>query len=152
MNLSNEQHLIGIEFKPYSFEIEKGKIKELVMAIGDDNPIYTSLDAAKEAGYDGIPIPLTFLNTIDLWGGYGFEEKANNLKINLLKVLNGEQEFEYLGDIYAGDKITVTSKVVHHETKTGSSGRMDLITTENQYRNQHDKLVAISRNVLINRA
>ncbi|MFJ8066863.1 MaoC family dehydratase N-terminal domain-containing protein [Psychrobacillus sp. NPDC096426] len=152
MNLSNTQDLIGVEFKPYSFDIEKGKIRELMNAIGDDNPIYTSIEAAKEAGYDGIPIPLTFLNTIDLWGGYGFEEKAKKLKLNKIKVLNGEQEFEYLGEIYAGDQITVTSKVIHHETKTGSTGKMDLITTENQYRNDQDKLVAISRNVIINRA
>ena len=151
MNMPNKQDLIGIEFKPFSFEIEKGKIKELVNAIGDNNPIFTSLDAAKEAGYEGIPIPLTFLNTIDLWGGYGFEEKAEKLKLNRIKVLNGEQEFEYFGDIYAGDKITVTTIVVHQETKTGSSGKMELITTENEYRNDQDKLVAISRNVIINR-
>ena len=34
----------------------------------------------------------------------------------------------------------------------GSTGKMDLITTENQYTNQKDKLVAISRNIIINRA
>ncbi|MGO4888368.1 MaoC family dehydratase N-terminal domain-containing protein [Anaerobacillus sp. MEB173] len=149
--MSDVKDLIGIEFKPYSFEIEKGKIKELVKAIGDDNPIYTSLEAAKVAGYDGIPIPLTFLNVVDLWGGYGFEEKVKKLNLNPLKLLNGEQEFEYMKDIYAGDLITVQSKVVQAETKTGTTGKMELITTENQYRNQQDELVAISRNVIVNR-
>ena len=149
--MTNVKDLIGIEFKPYSFEIEKGKIKELVTAIGDDNPIYTSLEAANAAGYDGIPVPLTFPNVIDLWGGYGFEEKVEKLKLNPVGVLNGEQEFEFFGDMYAGDVITVTSKVVAADTKTGSSGKMELITTENQYRNQHGDLVAISRNVLVNR-
>ena len=58
--MTNVKDLIGIEFKPYSYEIEKGKIKELVTAIGDDNPIYTSIEAAKAAGYERIPVPLTF--------------------------------------------------------------------------------------------
>ena len=149
--MANVKDLIGIEFKPYRYEIEKGKIKELVLAIGDDNPIYTSLEAAKAAGYEGIPIPLTFPNVIDLWGGYGFEEKVEKLKLNPVRVLNGEQEFEFFGDIYAGDEITVTSRVIQAETKIGSTGRMDLITTENQFTNQKGKLVAISRNVIVNR-
>jgi hypothetical protein len=149
--LSHIKDLIGIEFKPYRFEIEKGKIKELVSAIGDDNPIYTSLKDAKAEGYDRIPVPLTFLNTIDLWGGYGFEEKVMKLNLNPVKVLNGEQEFEYYSDIYAGDEISVNSLVVNAETKIGSSGKMELITTENFYKNQNDELVAISRNVIVHR-
>jgi hypothetical protein len=149
--LSHIKDLIGIEFKPYRFEIEKGKIKELVSAIGDDNPIYTSLKDAKAEGNDRIPVPLTFLNTIDLWGGYGFEEKVMKLNLNPVKVLNGEQEFEYYSDIYAGDEISVNSLVVNAETKIGSSGKMELITTENFYKNQNDELVAISRNVIVHR-
>ncbi len=149
--MTNVKDLIGIEFKPYRYEIEKGKIKELVTAIGDDNPIYTSIEAAKAAGYERIPVPLTFPNVIDLWGGHGFEEKVEKLKLNPVGVLNGEQEFEFFGDMYAGDVMTVTSKVVNADTKKGSTGKMELITTENQYRNQHGELVAISRNVLVNR-
>ena len=73
------------------------------------------------------------------------------MKLNPVGVLNGEQEFEFFGDMYAGDVMTVTSKVVNANTKKGSTGKMELITTENQYRNQHGELVAISRNVLVNR-
>ena len=49
MSLSNVKELIGLEFKPYSFGVEKGKIKELTAAIGDNNPIFSSLEAAKQA-------------------------------------------------------------------------------------------------------
>jgi acyl dehydratase len=151
MNLSNVKELIGLEFTPYSMAVEKGKIKELARALGDDNPIYFDLEAAKKEGYDGIPIPPTFFQIIDLWGGMGSVEKVEKLKLNLARVLHGQQQYEYLGDIVAGDVLSVTSKVVHAETKTGSTGAMDLITTENQYRNQRGELVAIARNTLVHR-
>lgn len=149
--MSNVKDLVGLEYEPYSFEIEKGKIREFAQAIGDDNPIYFDLDAAKKEGFEGIPIPLTFLQVIDLWGGYSFQEKMEKLKLNPVKILHGEQHFEYLKDIYAGDVLTVSSKVINVDIKKGSSGGMDLITTENQYKNQHGDLVAISRNVTVHR-
>ncbi|MGG1677213.1 MaoC family dehydratase N-terminal domain-containing protein [Neobacillus sp. NRS-1170] len=152
MSSSSVKDLVGVEFKPYRFEVEKGKILELVKAIGDPNPIYRSLEAAQQAGYEGIPLPLTGLQPIDNFGGYGFEEKKEVLKgINPAKILHGEQEYEFLGEIYAGDTLTVTSKVVDVVVKTGGSGSMDLITFENQYTNQYGKLVAFARNTLVHR-
>ncbi|QQK76425.1 MaoC family dehydratase N-terminal domain-containing protein [Salicibibacter cibarius] len=149
--MSDKQQLIGLELEPYHFDVEKGKIKELAMAIGDDNPIYFSEDAAKKEGFEGIPIPLTFLQAIDLWGGYTFDKKVEVLDINPVKVLHGEQEYEIIGDIYAGDHVTVTSKVIDVRVKEGASGGMNLITTENIYTNQHDKKVAIARSTTIER-
>jgi acyl dehydratase len=151
MNLSNVKELIGLEFEPYSLEVEKGKIKELATALGDYNPIYYDVEAARKEGYDGIPVPPTFLQVIDLWGGYGSVEKVEKLKLNLVRVLHGQQSYEYLGDILAGDKLFVTSKVVNAETKTGSTGSMDLITSENQYVNQRGELVAKAKSTLVHR-
>ncbi|MGG0174747.1 MaoC family dehydratase N-terminal domain-containing protein [Gottfriedia acidiceleris] len=152
MTSTSVKDLIGVEFKPYSFVVERGKILELVNAIGDPNPIYRSLEAAMEAGYEGIPLPLTGLQPIDNFGGYGFAEKKEVLKgINPTRILHGEQEYEFLGEIYAGDTLTVTSKLVDVVVKTGGSGGMDLITFENQYTNQFGRLVAFARNTLIHR-
>ena len=149
--MSHVKDLVGFTFEPYRFEIEKGKIREFAEAIGDDNPIYYDLEAAKKEGFDGIPIPITFLQVVDLWGGYSFQEKVEKLKLNPVKILHGEQEYEFFKTIYAGDVLTVTAKVTHVDTKQGSSGGMDLITTEHRYVNQHDELVAISKNVTVHR-
>ncbi len=149
--MSNVKELIGLEYEPYSFEIEKGKIKELAAAIGDDNPIYQSKEAAQEAGFDDVPIPLTFLQVVDTWGGYSFDEKMKILKLNPVKILHGEQEYEHLLDIYPGDVLTVNSKVIDVKVKKGASGGMDLIKTENRYKNQRGELAAISRNTTVHR-
>jgi acyl dehydratase len=149
--VSHVKELIGLEYEPYSFEIEKGKIKEFAAAIGDENPIYYDLEAAQKEGFTRIPIPFTFLQVVDLWGGYSFQEKVEKLKLNPVNILHGEQEYELVGEIYAGDILTVTAKVTNVDVKTGSTGGMDLITTENRYVNQKGELVAISKGVTVHR-
>lgn len=149
--MSDVKRLIGFEYKPWSFEVEKGKIKEFVQAIGDDNPIYYDIEAAKKEGFQGIPIPLTFLQVVDNWGGYSFQERMEMLQLNPVKILHGGQEFQHHKEIYAGDVLTSISRIIDVVTKTGSTGEMDFITTEIMYYNQHGEFVATSKNVLIQR-
>ncbi|UPM55229.1 MaoC family dehydratase N-terminal domain-containing protein [Gottfriedia acidiceleris] len=149
--MSKVEELVGLKFEPYTLAVEQGKIRELARAIGDDNPIYYDLEVAKKEGYEGIPIPPTFFQVIDLWGGLGSTEKMEKMKLNLVRVLHGKQEYEYLGDIVAGDVLSVTSEVVDVETKTGRTGVMEFITSENQYRNQRGELVAKARSTIVHR-
>ena len=149
--MSNVKNLIGLELEPYTYSVEKGKIRELASAIGDLNPIYYDEETARNEGFEGIPVPLTFLQVIDLWGGYSFQEKCEMLNLNPVKILHGEQGYQFLQPIYANDVLTVSGKVTDVKVKQGSSGGMNLITLEFEYRNQHDESVALSRNLTIER-
>lgn len=73
--MSDVKDLLGLELEPYCMAVEKGKIKELAIAIGDDNPIYYSLEAAKDSGYDGIPVPLTFCKSLSTMADMAFRKK-----------------------------------------------------------------------------
>ena len=143
--------LLGIQMKPYTFEVEKGKVREFAEAIGDDNPIYYDLNNAKREGFDNIPIPLTFLTAVEFWGGEDALRMLEQYQIDPVRVVHGEQEYEFTGDIYAGDLLTVTSKIIDVVVKQGNTGRMDLITTEKRYVNKANELVAISKGVAIHR-
>ncbi|RLL46867.1 MaoC family dehydratase [Oceanobacillus piezotolerans] len=145
------KNLIGMEMEPYTFKVEQGKIREFVQAIGDSNPIYYDIESAKREGFENIPIPLTFLTAVEFWGGDNFLEHLSNFQVNPVRVVHGEQEYDLIQDIYAGDILTVTLKVVNVVVKHGSTGGMDLITTENKYKNQKNELVAISKGVTIHR-
>ena len=59
---------IGITFPRTSYEVEKGKIREFVQAIGDENPIYIDEEVAKQHGLKTIPIPKTFEMVIEMRG------------------------------------------------------------------------------------
>ncbi|WP_318504095.1 MaoC family dehydratase N-terminal domain-containing protein [Bacillus sp. T3] len=145
--LKNVSDKIGLEFETYCYTVERGKIKEFVQAIGDDNSIYYCVEAAKSAGFRDVPIPPTFATVIDMWAGPDFEQLIEALEINPLKVLHGEMQYTYVGDIYAGDTIHCSSKV----TEAIEKRKMNLFTIETKYKNQHDELVLISRSVVIER-
>ncbi|KYD08601.1 MaoC family dehydratase N-terminal domain-containing protein [Heyndrickxia sporothermodurans] len=136
----------GLTFSIESFTVERSKIKEFALAIGDDNPIYYDIEAAKKEGFRDIPIPPTFPTVIEMWGGLDFETIIQELDLNPLMVLHGEQEYEYFSDIYAGDTISCYAKVTSHVEKK----RMDLITIESVYKRE-EEVILISRSNIIER-
>jgi len=136
----------GKTFHVQPFTVERGKIKEFAMAIGDDNPIYYDVEKAKEQGFRDIPIPPTFPTVMEMWSGLDFETLIRELDLDPLMVLHGEQEYEYLEDICAGDEITCTAKVISHVEKR----RMTFITIENLF-SRDGKIVLIARSNIIER-
>ncbi|GBF33059.1 hypothetical protein DCCM_2156 [Desulfocucumis palustris] len=109
--------LVGSSLPEFTFRVEKGKIREMALAIGDGKKIYTGTEEAKELGHRDVIAPPTFGLCIDLWGGPDFMEICRWLGLNPVKVLHGEQEFEYLGDICAGDEITVSTSLAGYTEK-----------------------------------
>src|SRR5581483_4435334 len=59
---------IGQSFPPFTIEVERCKIHELALAIGDDNPIYHSREAAQAAGYKDVPLSPTAPTMFSFWG------------------------------------------------------------------------------------
>src|SRR5688572_5482710 len=93
----------GKTFSPYEFRVERGKIKEFADAIGDPNPVYRDPQAAAKAGFPGIPAPPTLLRTFL----YETTEARDALKVkDWSYIVHGEQEFEYLAPVVAGDVLT----------------------------------------------
>src|SRR5207249_7522552 len=52
---------IGHEFKPFTAVAEAGKLRLFCKAIGEEDPIYQSEEAARKAGYPKMPVAPTFL-------------------------------------------------------------------------------------------
>jgi acyl dehydratase len=139
---------IGHEFAPYTTDIEKGRLKFFAKAIGETNPIYTDEAAARSAGYKSIPAPPTFMFSVDL-DGPELLPILRLLNMDIGKILHGSQEFEYLGQIYAGDRITQQSKIVDMFDKKG--GALEFVVQESSYRNQDDELVGKALQTLVYR-
>ncbi|MBM3302825.1 MAG: MaoC family dehydratase N-terminal domain-containing protein, partial [Deltaproteobacteria bacterium] len=74
----------------FAFDVPAVKIRELVDAIGDDNPVYRSSEAAMAEGYRDTPCPPTFITlACQEFTGY-FLRVLNELGIPLVKALHGE--------------------------------------------------------------
>ncbi|MBW2028969.1 MAG: MaoC family dehydratase N-terminal domain-containing protein [Deltaproteobacteria bacterium] len=141
----------GLSLPSYRLRIERVKIKEFVEAIGDPNPIYVDPEAAISQGYRDTPCPPTFATMAfqEFTGAYfkAFEE----LGIPLEKVLHGEEEYEYLAEIYPGDTLNCTMTFESIVEKTTKSGKMDLITLHTTFNNQNGQEVIRARSLIIER-
>ncbi|TMA46942.1 MAG: MaoC family dehydratase, partial [Deltaproteobacteria bacterium] len=105
--------LIGKWGPEGKMRVEFGKIREFARAVKEDNPLY--FDEALCLA------PPTFLMTMALWIG-GLGESRSAVKLDLPRVLHGEQEFEYVKPIHGGDVLTFRSRTKEVFEKEGKRG------------------------------
>ena len=136
-----DRSLIGQWGSEGTLRVEVGKIREFARAVKDPNPAFFA-DA-------GAPAPPTFLMTIAHWlGDLGKTRSA--VKLDYRRLLHGEQEFEYVNPIRAGDVLTFRSRTKDVFEKAGKrGGKMLFIIGETEYRNQRGEVVAYTRNTAI---
>ena len=140
---------IGQSFPPFTIEVERGKVREIALAIGDENPIYQSREAAQAAGYPDVPLYPTSPTTFSFWGNTQMVGQMVGLGLNVARALHGEEEYEYLAPIWPGDTLTGVATVVDGKTRQSQAGSMDIITLEIHYTNQHSQPVLNVRQVVI---
>ena len=142
-----DKSYIGRTGAPVTMHVERGKIREFARAIKDDDPMYfDEAHAKQEAG--GIMPPVTFLQTVTHWDNDG--SSRVRVPFDLKRVLHGEQEYEFLKPIHAGDVLTAVSRIVDIYEKPGKrGGSMNFAVTETEYRNERGELVDRARHITI---
>jgi acyl dehydratase len=142
-----DKNSLGKVGRPVTMPVERGKIREFAKAIKDDNPVYFDEDYAT-ATLGGIMPPPTFFMTLSHWDDTG--EGRPDLQADIRYVLHGEQEFEYLKPVYAGDVLTAITRVKDIFEKPGRrGGTMAFGVMETEFRNQRGELCVIARATLI---
>jgi hypothetical protein len=124
--------------------VEAGKIGEFARAVMNPSEAYERTEAVA---------PPTFPQSMALWrarsnaarrgpGGGGGRD--------MRRVLHGEQEFEYVRPLRAGDVLTATSHVKDEYEKEGKrGGTMRFVVSETVFRDQAGEIVAYSRGTTI---
>ena len=141
-----DKKVIGHEFKPFSTTVEAGKVKLFCKAIGEEDPIYQSEEAAKAAGYPRIPVSPTFLQALT----NDDPEKGGLLKlinVDIGLILHGEQHYDYLAPVFVGDKVTCQQKIVDIYDKKG--GALWFIVSETSMKNEAGKMVAKATGITV---
>lgn len=137
---------IGHEYPPSALPIERGRLRFFAKAIGETDPVYTDEAAARAAGYDDLPAPPTFVFAAELDSGV-IERVLRDLGIPLARLLHGEQGFTYHRTACAGDTVTVTSRIT--EIYDRKNGALEFVVKTSRAVDQHDRLVAELRSVLV---
>jgi len=143
---------IGHSFPPFTVKIERTKIRELALAIGDDNPIYQSQQAVQEAGYQDIPLPPTTGTIFLFWGNTHFVEQLAELGLDLARLMHREEEYEYLAPLHPGETLTGVMTVLDGSTRKGPHHTsIDLVTLQLRYTNSQGQPVLIATTRLVSR-
>ena len=150
--------MIGQEVGRNSGVVYQKEAQRWAAAVGDVNPRYFDLDAAKEQGFRDTPIPPLFLSQVMQGVTIRDNLRADGIPgrgggdiplRNANRRMAGGEEYEFLEPIYPGDTLTSTSRIANIEEKTGRSGRFVLVTRETTYTNQDSVVVARARSSLI---
>ena len=128
------------------YEVSRVKIREFAAAIGDSNPIYRDREAAQAAGHPDVIAPPTFPIVFSLQSG-GEALADPELGLNFAMVVHGEQRFEYVRPIHAGDEL-VTSATI---TDIRSVGRNELLTVRSDVSTVSGEPVCTTYNTIVER-
>jgi hypothetical protein len=126
----------GTVFPAFTHTVERGKLNEFRLAIGDANPDYQTEDP---------PLPPTFATVFAFWGGMKMEGALGAMGVQMQNVLHGEQEYEYFTPIHIGDTITGQLRVSRIYQRAG----MDFVELITDYANQHNTPVLRERALII---
>lgn len=137
---------IGHELPASVLPIERSRLRFFAKAIGETNPVYTDLAAARDAGHADLPAPPTFLFAAELDSGASFK-LLEDLRVPIAKLLHGEQSFTYIRPACVGDTVTVNSTI--SDIYDRRNGALEFVVKTSRATNQRQELVAELRTVLV---
>jgi len=135
--------LVGKEFTPYRVEVEKGVIRRLAEAIGDQNPLWQDQDSEKSPGKEIMAPPALCLSMMM----YGF---IPGVTVLLNRGLDAAHSWKFHAPIRAGDVLTVRSKIVDSYERQGKKfGVMVFLVFETLLSNQQGEKVCTHRGTML---
>jgi acyl dehydratase len=139
---------VGREYKATdTYEVSRELIRRFADAIGDANPAYRDVEAAKALGHPEVIAPPTFLTVLGFrFGGTGpLADPA--LGLDYGRVVHGEQRFVHHRPVRAGDVLTISSSV----DDIRDAGSNELMTTKMRITSAEGELVAEAFSTIVSR-
>jgi acyl dehydratase len=102
--------MTGETWAPHSFAVARERIREFADAVGETDPCYQDVDAARAAGHPDLVAPPMFAV---VYCGPAIEEALLDpaVGIDFEMLVHGAQEFEWGTLVHAGDEITTTVRL-----------------------------------------
>lgn len=123
------ESLKGYQWPESTVDVERGRVAMFAKAIGETDPVYFDVDAARAAGHPDLLAPPTFVFGLDL-------EHSDTLGVlaahgvDLSAVLHGEQRFTYHRDVHAGDTLSLSAEFTDYYSKR--NGALEFLVRRSQ--------------------
>lgn len=159
MSLLNDEirALVGRQVRYTAPEpLGRASIRYFARAVGDDNPVYTDPEAARQAGHRDVVAPPTFVCETNQYADGrpdddGYVGHAWDIPVpEETRLVRGGHEYEFHAPVYPDAVVTATWTVEDVEEKTSrAGGALLLVTSLAEFHDQHGQLLARNRETLI---
>ena len=138
---------IGKQGEPTKVRIKAASVSDFAQGVGEMDPVYHDIEAAKKAGYPNIIAPPTY--------PIAFMMESMNadmffeLNLDMISMVHGSQDFVYHGPIVADADYEIVGRVADCWEKQGKSGILDFVVMEADAKDMDGKIVYTSRITII---
>jgi hypothetical protein len=144
MSVTREQ-VAAIELEPVEVLVDRGLLRLFARTVGAGETVHGDLAAARAAGYPDLVVPPTYFFSLENERESPLGD-LGDLDLDPGQVLHGEQAFDYLALLYAGDPVRVTSRYADAYEKGG--GRLQFLVRESRF-HRGEELVARASSTLV---
>ena len=122
---------IGKTYPASVYAVGREKIREYAYAVGETNPLYLDVEAAREAGYADVVAPPMFAV---VYAGRAITPALFDpaVGIDFSHMLHAGQEFEWGRMVVAGDEITTTTTVAEIGERAGMGSYVFRTESQNE--------------------
>ena len=101
---------VGKSYQPVVYAVGREKVREYARAVGETNPVYLDVEAARAAGYADVVAPPMFavVYSAPAVGPLIFDPE---IELNFAMMVHGGQEFVWGSPVVAGDEISTRASV-----------------------------------------
>jgi acyl dehydratase len=138
-----------------SEELGRASIRYFARAVGDDNPLYTDDEYARQVGHDGIIAPPTMVCETNQYADVprdedGFAGHRWDLDVPGTRQVRGGNSYEFHRAVRPTDVITARWVLIEMTERTTRDGRpMLVVTSRAEYTNQRGHLLATNEEQVI---
>jgi acyl dehydratase len=109
---------VGKVYDPVTYAVGREKVREYAYAVGETNPLYLDVDAARAAGYADVVAPPMFAVVYQgpaAWPLFSDPEVG----MDFARMVHGGQEFAWGPLVVAGDELTTRTSIKDISTRAG---------------------------------
>ena len=134
--MEHKTEAIGKTYEPTTYAVGREKVREFASAVGETDPLYFDVDAARAAGYADVVAPPMFAV---VYAGRSITPALFDpeVGIDFPRMLHGGQEFRWGPVVVAGDEIATTTTVKDISARSG----INFFVFETDSRNQRGETV-----------
>lgn len=140
------QSLKGKAYQEIELEVDRDRVTQFALAVGEDDPRFLEAEAARAEGFpDQVAFP-TFPTVLGILASAQIVVDPE-LGMDYSRVVHGEQSYEWRRPIVVGDRLRTTPRIADVYAK----GPNEFLVIEAEITDADGEVICVSRSTLLSR-